>query len=477
MRSAALPLLLLAACHDLPPSVGGPTLTPDAALPAVVHAVWDAEEGATTWLELGLDGELVRSTAEGAEAESTLLALLPGRQYAARAVARDAEGLTAWSDEVAFTTESPPPDLPELTVSDGDASAWAGDGLVLVPVLQLGIASWVTFVDRAGEYVWWNAAPAGLIMPSVRITADGRGVLYEVNDLEYDHPDGGVHVVAFDGSSRSFTPAPKVHHDAVDLPDGRIAWLEHEERELEGEDGVVRSWSGDVLMEAEVGAPAGSARRVVASFDAGGHTPWIGCTHTQQLFYDAVSLDWTHTNSLGYDAATDDFFLLSHHTDALLRVDRESGERVWELGGRFGEFTDVAGDVPNAEQPWRVDGPNETWWSHGHVGEFWEGGFALFDNGFHHERPVSRVVAYSYDESARTVERTFAFESEAHSLSPALGDMRRLPGGNWLAVWSMAGMMTELTPEGRVVWRLQAELGSALLRSGYVESATMEAEE
>ncbi len=465
-------LLPLCACEPIAPTVGPPTLSPDATIPAVIRATWTAEVGTTTWLEIGLDGELVRTTAANSVPETTVLGLKAGRLYAARAVAENEAGLRSWSEEVTWTTAAAPAQLPAFTVSDADPTAWGAEGPFLVPVLQAS-ATFVTFIDRDGDYVWWETIEPGFIMPSVRITADRRHVLYEVNDVTYTHPDAGVHVVALDGSERSFTSAPLVHHDGIDLPDGRVAWLEHEERELVDEDGTLQWTSGDVLMEAEPGAAAGSAERVFSWLDDWGHLPWPGCTHMQETPYDGRSFDWTHTNSLGYDAASDDYLLLSHHTDALVRIDRDAGAPVWQLGGRFGEFTDVAGDVIDPDQSWKVDGPAGTWWSHGHIGEFWEGGFALFDNGPHHVRPVSRAVVYQYNEAEKTVEQTFSFESENESFSPALGDVRRLPNGNWLVVWSLEGMLTEVTPEGRVVWRVRSELGSALLRSGYLESAEM----
>jgi len=146
-----------------------------------------------------------------------------------------------------------------------------------------------------------------------------------------------------------------------------------------------------------------------------------------------------------------------------------AGSVGWQVGGPANEFHDVAGDVPDPDEPWKVDGPAGTWWSHGHTSDVDGYGFAVFDNGFHHERLASRAVVYALDVNQRTLERTFEFVSESGSLSPALGDVKRLDGGNVLVTWSLEGMVTELTPEGEVVWRLSSELGSALMRTQPVE--------
>ena len=418
---------------------------------------------ATEWPATESAGE------EGWSAEEARVTRLPaGDTVWMRAVAAAGQGDTAAVAEgewVEVAVPAAPKELPLLTVADSRPEAWSGTAVFLQPVLQSD-GTWITLVDRAGRYLWWFEAPAGFLMPSANLAPDGQTVVYTLNDYTYAHPDAGVHRLRMDGAAADFTPAPRVHHDATWVDADTVAWLEHESREQVGDDGVTRAWANDVLVEAAAGAEAGSGTRVYSWVDDWGRALAPGCNHSDETPYGDGALDVTHTNSLVY--ADDTYFLLAHHLDALVAVPRAGGI-AWQLGGPLNEFVDVAGDVPDADEPWKVDGPAGTWWSHGHTSDVDGDGFAVFDNGFHHERLASRAVVYAVDLNQRTLERTFEFVSESGSLSPALGDVKRLDGGNVLVTWSLEGMVTELTPEGEVVWRLSSELGSALMRTQPVE--------
>ena len=41
-----------------------------------------------------------------------------------------------------------------------------------------------------------------------------------------------------------------------------------------------------------------------------------------------------------------------------------------------------------------------------------------------------------------------------------MGSVERLPNGNTLITFSSLGQIDEVTPEGELVWRLRAEMGS-----------------
>jgi hypothetical protein len=100
----------------------------------------------------------------------------------------------------------------------------------------------------------------------------------------------------------------------------------------------------------------------------------------------------------------------------------------------------------------------------------WRDGFVVYDNGSHHEPLRTRVAEYAWDPEARSLRRTFAFDAENGVYDPVLGDIRKLDNGNYLVSWTMAGMLTELTPDGEVVWRASTDLGTAIGRIGYLPS-------
>lgn len=98
------------------------------------------------------------------------------------------------------------------------------------------------------------------------------------------------------------------------------------------------------------------------------------------------------------------------------------------------------------------------------MSQLWDGGMVVFDNGYHHEPVRSRVVAYRWDEGARTVSPTFQYTDPQGRFIQLLGDGRLLENGNVLASWTAAGLLTEVTPDDAVVWRLESDLGTAIGR-------------
>jgi outer membrane protein assembly factor BamB len=101
------------------------------------------------------------------------------------------------------------------------------------------------------------------------------------------------------------------------------------------------------------------------------------------------------------------------------------------------------------------------------MSQAWSDGFVVFDNGYHHQPAVSRAVEYALDVEARTIERVWSFTSENSTFNPVLGDVLKLEN-TYLVSWTVEGMLTEITPDGTVVWRASSELGTATGRLFYL---------
>lgn len=469
-------LLLVAACtetdttHDpavLP--ITGLALTVDAVLPTVVHAAWNAGPTGEAWLEYGEDPtDLRRRSPPAIGTTATAVALAEGRNWYIRAVATDADGARWESEPVSVAIASAPAALPRFTISDSFDEDMDPDALVFTSLLQEG-TSWVVGLDRSGDYGWWWQSDGNIEVDSVHAAADGMGLVF-THFRQVERPYAGVVNVRFDGSSWVTTWAADGHHDAVQLPSGDVAFIGAQRAEsVTLEDGTSAALASDRLQLTAEGATGADAPETVFSFlDDYAHQPWRVCSH----FDDETpggGLNYTHANSVMVDPDRDSLLIQSKHLDALIAVDRNSKEILWQAGGRYGDVRDVDGDVIAAgADAWMVDGPNRTWWSHGHMSHFWGDGFAMFDNGYHHPDQVSRAVAYALDQDARTLEKVWEFRSETDSFNPLLGDVRRLDSGNYLVSWTIQGMITEVTADSAVVWRASVALGAATGRLVYV---------
>lgn len=155
------------------------------------------------------------------------------------------------------------------------------------------------------------------------------------------------------------------------------------------------------------------------------------------------ALDWTHGNGAGYDARDDSVVVSLRHQDAIVKVDRASGNIKWILGEPTG-WGELGGRVLKPVNLAR-------WPYHGHNPRITpEGTIVFFDNGTWGARPpeppvppeknFSRGVEYRVDEDAMTVEEAWASDtrhSPTSRHSPDMGDAHRLPQtGNMMVIWA-----------------------------------------
>lgn len=441
----------------------------DARFPTVVKVTWESEaiEG-ETFVEYGLDeAKLDRRTPSATGAAATLLGLTAAHTWYFRAVTLEADGVRRESEVGSIDVDAAPAKLPTFTVTDVDDAEIDPDALVFVTLIEDG-ASAIVGITRSGEYAWWYQSEGQISIPSIHPSADHRGLVFTHHSEQEGKPKAGLLRMSLDGQEEALTVGDG-HHDVIQLPDERIVWIRNENPlGVSLEDGSVVDLSVDTLVENDEGAPEADATVRFSFLDDYPHTPWDTCRHFSEEGQGGGE-DYTHANSVMYDEPHDALLVMSKNLDALVSVDRATGAIRWQAGGRYGDIADESGDtVSSGPDAWTVDGPNHTWWSHAHMSHFWGDGFLVFDNGYHHEPAASRVVEYAFSEEAHTLRKVWEFPAEDELFNPLLGDARRLPNGNTLVSWTIAGELTEITPDSRVVWRASTEVGHATGRLVYV---------
>ena len=191
--------------------------------------------------------------------------------------------------------------------------------------------------------------------------------------------------------------------------------------------------------------------------------------------------DWTHCNSLIHDPRDDSFIFSARHQDAIIKIDRQTGDLKWILG-----------DHGNWQSPWseKLLAPQGdlSWQYHQHdLSITPEGHVLCFDNGNfravppHHHLDIgknySRGVAFDVDEAAMTVSQAWAFggPGDYDCYSNFVSGAQRLPqtGNTFLTyggimnkrgegpVYSNAeanhcyARYLEVTPEGEIVFEAE----------------------
>lgn len=457
--------LALLACTS-PPETGDTALQAEGELeaeaqvseliPTVVTVSWDSGQDGTSWVEYGLDGALDERTPEvsgSTEVQRSLLGLKAGHTYSWQAVTELSDGTQRRSQVGQVDLEPIPAGMVPLTVQSIDPQQQLPGGYIITNLVQPE-GSWAVILDRDGDYVWWLAGPEGQSSFNAELSADRRTLIYYHTDREQVQDLAGLTRVDLVTGEEVHTRTPMGHHDFELLPEGDVAWLGLDIREVDI-DGTPWTVAGDTIMETHEGADEEGPFTQVFNFFDDYADPWI---HNDFFFVEAYNTgaqDWSHTNSLIYLAQEDAYFTLSRHLDTMLKIDRSSREVVWEMGGDRNMFTPV-GEV--------------AWWSGGHTSQIWDGGAVIFDNGDKKSPRVSRAVELAWDEESRTVQEVWSFTEPRGRYSLMGGDARKLDNGNVLVAWTSQGLFTEVTPDGEVVWTAETGLGAALWRVHWTES-------
>jgi hypothetical protein len=153
---------------------------------------------------------------------------------------------------------------------------------------------------------------------------------------------------------------------------------------------------------------------------------------------EGAPFDYVHLNSVGEDA-DGDLLVSGRHSWAVYKVDRETGDVVWRLGGKQSDFE----LPPDARFAFQHDARRRA-----------DGAITLFDNaaGPPETREASRVIALELDEEAGTARLADRVEHPARDISDSQGNAQTLPNGNTFVGWGSQPFFTEHGPDGRVLF-------------------------
>jgi hypothetical protein len=155
-------------------------------------------------------------------------------------------------------------------------------------------------------------------------------------------------------------------------------------------------------------------------------------------------IDLLHGNSLETDANGNILFSM-RHLSSVFKIDRQTGNVDWILGGVQNQFKFINEHQSNAPNYFSFqhdakEVPDST------------GYITLFDNGNQHPTPNSRAVEYKLDEQNLTATLVWEYVHNPAIISSAMGSVQRLSNGNTLIGWGYASLLgapalTEIHPD------------------------------
>ena len=151
----------------------------------------------------------------------------------------------------------------------------------------------------------------------------------------------------------------------------------------------------------------------------------------------STPLDYFHVNSIQIDF-DGDWLISAKGTSAVYKVDRESGEVLWRLGGKESDFEMGPGTRTVSQHDARRQG---------------DGTITIFDNGAPpqvHEQSRAIVVSLDMDEMSATLVREYTHPQKL--IATSQGNAQVLPNGNVFVGWGSSPFFSEYTEDGKLLF-------------------------
>jgi len=168
----------------------------------------------------------------------------------------------------------------------------------------------------------------------------------------------------------------------------------------------------------------------------------------------ASVFDYPHVNAIELDH-DGNILISSRHLCEITKIDRQTGEIIWRLGGKQNQFVFLNENPAN----------DPTYFTYQHsVRKLQNGNILLFDNGNLHPVRASRAVEYELDEQAMTATLVWEYRHDPDIYGPSRGTVQRLPNGNTMIGWGSAPnggypQATEVTPQKEIVFEMSVPAG------------------
>ena len=153
------------------------------------------------------------------------------------------------------------------------------------------------------------------------------------------------------------------------------------------------------------------------------------------------TIDYVHMNSIAIDY-DGNIIISSRHLSEVTKINRQTGEIIWRLGGENNDFEFIDDNFGLSYQHWTrpIEGkPNN---------------YIIFDNGNYHNPHFSRAVEFKLDTINMTASKVWEYRHSPDRYTPWMGNAQRLPNGNTLINYADGSLpkATEVSESGEVVY-------------------------
>ena len=335
------------------------------------------------------------------------------------------------------------PDLRIPGLSVGTISEHVSPGLIFIAPYNAptGQQAGAVIVDNTGEPVWEHPL-AGLVTTNLRVQRyRGREVLTWWDGVIRNGHGIGAYTIA----DEHYRPLRQVQagnglqgdlHEFLLTDRGTVLLTAYQivTRDLSSVGGSTTGMIQDAIFQ-ELDLASG---KVLLEWHSLDHIPM-----SESYWPVYEPWDYVHINSIDVD---DDGNLLvnSRNTHTVYKLDRQTGEVIWRLGGRSNNFAIASG----AEFAWQHDARRQP-----------DGTLSIFDNeGPPDGGAQSRAIILALDEDARTASLQREYRHPSPLLATSQGSTQLLPNGNTFVGWGAEPYVSEFSASGELLF--DAQLGT-----------------
>ncbi len=162
----------------------------------------------------------------------------------------------------------------------------------------------------------------------------------------------------------------------------------------------------------------------------------------QNVALNSQTVHYVHMNAVDVDY-DGNILVSARHLNEITKIDRNTGDIIWRLGGVNNQF-DFVNDPDRFDYQHHIravpNSPNH---------------YTLLDNGNNHSPHYSRAVEYAVDEAQKTATKVWEYRPNPDVFTHWMGSVQRLPNGNTLIGWAHEKLpkVTEVSPGGQVVYQ------------------------
>jgi len=338
-----------------------------------------------------------------------------------------------------------PADFPGITVTTYDPCAVA-DGYIFLAIASVtpGVGPYVMILQNDGAPVWYKKMNTDEIY-DFKVMSNGY-LCYAPFIEEHSYTGGGdvFHEIRDDNYNLKETITGgngyvAEGHDFQVLPNGNILQFGYYMSEVDMSQ-IVEGGHPAALVSGGIVQELDAERNVVFQWRT-----WDYYDFEDELTSKGAVIAAFHLNVISQDP--DGHIILGTPLE-IKKINRQTGEVMWILGGSDNEFTLIGegADVSHfgGHATYRIE----------------NGNFLMYENGPRRGAGTSKVHEYRIDEVAKTATHIWTYTPATDIKAWHRGNAQRLPNGNTFIGWGGAASgtyipaCTEVTPSGQKVFEL-----------------------